>query len=52
MGEYPAKPCAAQKLEGGSGWQPKVTVKTEEQRSLMGAPELPLFSGKKKAKKG
>lgn len=45
---------ATEKLGGGE-WleEPKVTIKTEEQRMRsMGAPELPLFSGKKKARKG
>jgi len=46
---------ATEKLEGGE-WleEPKVTVKTEEQRMRsLGAPELPLFPrGKQKAKKG
>lgn len=45
---------AGEKLAGGE-WleEPKVTLKTEEQRMRsLGAPELPLFSQGKKKKRG
>jgi hypothetical protein len=45
---------ATEKLEGGE-WlgAPKVSLKTEEQRMrASGAPELPLFGGRKRQGKG